>query len=24
VMEILVENGSSVEYGQALMRINPD
>lgn len=24
VMEILVENGSAVEYGQALMRINPD
>ena len=24
VMEILVENGSPVEYGQALMRINPD
>ena len=24
VMEILVENGASVEYGQALMRINPD
>ena len=24
VMEILVENGSSVEYGQALMLINPD
>ncbi len=24
VMEILVENGASVEYGQPLMRINPD
>lgn len=24
VMEILVENGAPVEYGQALMRINPD
>ena len=24
VMEILVENGASVEYGQALMLINPD
>ncbi len=24
VMEILVENGSPVEYGQPLMRINPD
>ena len=24
VMEILVENGSPAEYGQALMRINPD
>ena len=24
VMEIMVENGASVEYGQALMRINPD
>jgi acetyl-CoA carboxylase biotin carboxyl carrier protein len=24
IMEILVENGSAVEYGQPLMRINPD
>jgi acetyl-CoA carboxylase biotin carboxyl carrier protein len=24
VMEILVQNGEPVEYGQALMRINPD
>jgi acetyl-CoA carboxylase biotin carboxyl carrier protein len=24
VMEILVENGQPVEYGQPLMRINPD
>jgi acetyl-CoA carboxylase biotin carboxyl carrier protein len=24
VMEILVQNGEPVEYGQVLMRINPD
>jgi acetyl-CoA carboxylase biotin carboxyl carrier protein len=24
VMEILVQNGEPVEYGQPLMRINPD
>jgi acetyl-CoA carboxylase biotin carboxyl carrier protein len=24
VMEILVENGESVEYGQVLMRVNPE
>jgi acetyl-CoA carboxylase biotin carboxyl carrier protein len=24
VMEILVQNGEPVEYGQTLMRINPD
>ncbi|HAE05869.1 MAG TPA: acetyl-CoA carboxylase, biotin carboxyl carrier protein, partial [Richelia sp.] len=24
VMEVLVENGEPVEYGQPLMRINPD
>jgi acetyl-CoA carboxylase biotin carboxyl carrier protein len=24
VVEILVENGDSVEYGQTLMRINPN
>ena len=24
VMEILLQNGEPVEYGQALMRINPD